>query len=66
MFQCKCSSTFINDFLLQAGFYLGVFVWEKSILKKCLDPLVGGLGHAPPENFEKIVFWIGRNRISGR
>ena len=52
-----------------SGFYLGFFVWGEVDPKKFLEPRSGAknffrpsrgvLGHAPPENFEKIVFRIG-------
>ena len=51
-----------------AGFYLGFFVWgevdpEKNFgvtrrREKCVRPSRGVREHAPPENFENIVFRI--------
>ena len=57
--------------MFYSGFYLGFFVWRggESILKKIFEsrggekkifrPSTGVRGHAPPENFENIVFRIG-------
>ena len=38
---------------------------EPRSSEKIFWGLVGGLGACSPENFEKIMFRIGQNRISG-